>query len=619
MATVVWIGGSHNWSAGAAWVGGVPPTAADDVLVGTGVGGSTTGTLTVDGTAVSPSLCRSIDCTNFTGTLLATGTGHVLQIGDASGGSMKLVAGMTLTIPTDAGTYFNFVSTKTGNTIEFGAHQTPNFKFDGAGGSWLLQSNTVMFNGAASFMTLINGTLDLNGHNLTTMNFSSVTGGTRVLNMGTGTLQVGISGGLNMFWNVGDLSSGLTINGNTSTFLNSFANISLTMGDQTYHDFTQNATGAFGPIITGSPTFNNFTANSANVTSGINITDGSSITVNGTLNLTGNSFSQNTRILIKSTRYGRQASIICNGTVTVTRIDFKDIAASGSASWNIASVTGNSGDCGNNTGITFTTPGTFYAVMTTSGNIDGLPWKTTSGGAGVGRVPLPQDTGVFDANSFSTTGIVVSSNASRVGGLNFTGSTNSPTLNMNNVTEMYGNLVLISGMSVSGTQSLNIEGGAGTTSITTAGKSLTFPLAVGSNRTLRPVDAIVSTNTLKVFDYAILGMNGFNHQFSAATFSGGTTTIDTTLTLTAGVTINNLFSNAPTIVNVKAGGTLACGTTFTQTGGSCYVYPGGSITWGTGSNWVFTPDTLLFKTYGQATWSGHTLTVAQDGSFTFGG
>jgi hypothetical protein len=574
-----------NWSSTGTWSlssggspGAGPPTSADRVFLNAATGVKT---ITIDGTTGSPSLCQSLDCTGFTGTLTASGTGKQVNVGDANGGNFKLVSGMTFAFPTDAASFWNFISTHSGNTMDWGGKQTSNMVFNGVGGSWLLQSNTVMFAGTAPFMTLTNGTLDMNGFNLTAINFTSNTGGTRVFNMGSGTFTN--NGG----FSVGNLSTGLTINGGTSTFSQPFNSAGPTMGDQTYHDYSQGNAGAYGPTITGTPTFNNFTLPSVNVSSSFSINGG--ITVNGTLTMNGNVFSQNTRLFVHSAAYGVQANIVCNGTVTAQYLNLKDIAASGSASWNLSAITGLSGDCGNNSGITFTTPATVFAKMTTSGNIDGLPWKTTSGGSVVARVPLPQDTGKFDANAFSTGSIVVTNNVARIGALDFTGATNTPTLNINASTELYGDLTLISAMTLSGTSALNFEGGAGTTHITTAGKSIPWPMTFGSNRTISPLDAITSTNTLIVYDYCTFNTNGFNHQFSAITFSGGTTNVNDNLKSTGAVTVDSAI--APAVINLAAqlwgtGAVAVSSGTINSTGNSAELKSGTTMAFSGGTSTI---------------------------------
>ena len=75
--------GGGNWSAGGTWVGGVAPTASDDVLLA-----STSGSVTVDTTTC---IAKSVDCTGYTGTLTFTAA-QVLTVS----GSFKMVAGMTV-------------------------------------------------------------------------------------------------------------------------------------------------------------------------------------------------------------------------------------------------------------------------------------------------------------------------------------------------------------------------------------------------------------------------------------------------------------------------------------------------------------------------------------------
>lgn len=124
MATFVWTAAvAGNWSTGANWsVAGVPqaapPTAADDVLFGSGVGATNSNC-----TITAASVCRSMIDTGYTGTKSGSGD---LTVGDGSGGAVTLAAGATY-----SGTW----------TMKFAATS------DNAGAGWPVTSNGKTFPG----------------------------------------------------------------------------------------------------------------------------------------------------------------------------------------------------------------------------------------------------------------------------------------------------------------------------------------------------------------------------------------------------------------------------------------------------------------------------------------
>lgn len=157
MATRTIANGGGNWSATTTWVEGAVPTASDDV-VATG----TSGNLTINATAA----CRSIDLTNYTGTVTHS-TAVTLTIGTStanpSGVALKFVAGMTYTI-TDQTSTITFASTATTQQTVTTAGQAfgGTTIFNGSGASWLLSDN---FNGHK--IELDQGTLNDGGHTVT--------------------------------------------------------------------------------------------------------------------------------------------------------------------------------------------------------------------------------------------------------------------------------------------------------------------------------------------------------------------------------------------------------------------------------------------------------------------
>ena len=163
----------------------------------------------------------------------------------------------------------------------------------------------------------------------------------------------------------------------------------------------------------------------------------------GTLTITGNSAIN--RVLVQSSVVGTPRTITA-AAVSLTNVDFMDIAGAGAATWSGTSI----GDAQGNSGITFTTPTTRYWVATSGGSWSATTsWSASSGGASGASVPLCHDAVVIDANSITSSGRTITVDMPRLGkDISFAGVLNSPATQINPVgtVTIYGSLTLGSGM-----------------------------------------------------------------------------------------------------------------------------------------------------------------------------
>lgn len=121
---------------------------------------------------------------------------------------------------------------------------------------------------------------------------------------------------------------------------------------------------------------------------------------------------------------------------------------------------------------------------------DTAHWSASSGGAGGASVPTSSDNVFFNSSSFTIGGQTVSVNAGSTRackGMDWSGTTNTPTLAMASDLEVYGSTFkLISGMSFTASSGvLYLLGGSGVTlSVTTAGKTIPTNIYAGISSTV---------------------------------------------------------------------------------------------------------------------------------------
>lgn len=433
MATITAAAGDGNWSSAATWVGGVVPTAADDVRLA-----STSGNVTIDA-AVS---CRSLDCTGYTGTL--THSAVTLTIGDATAGAgniaLKLVSGMTYTLANGATSAITFASTaaatqtidlggKTVGNIVIGVTGTPSYAFISA-----------INQGIAATLTSTAGNVNFDG-------LSNNSGFTHTLGRfsATSTTARTLNGGLATYNFIGTTTVGSVVNITTSA--------NLTM------DFTQTQVN----ILCDTHGLDGIVSSWGNKPFNVIKIIGWSGLGAGSLNC--NEFHRlpgltpptiedqfcvgtglNGRIKNKLVLYGYSESFRCvaNGTngvistldITGCVLDFKWASfvdyqfITGGTSLDFTSNTngntfvGGVGDLGGNTlvGGTLTfTPGvdTVWTATGSGDTNDPANWSV--------RVPLPQDRAVFNGTFVGNPTITVRS-AYHLGAVDFSGSTGAVTL-----------------------------------------------------------------------------------------------------------------------------------------------------------------------------------------------
>ncbi len=449
------------WSAAGTWsatgAGGVdsagPPTAATDCIAEL-----LSGNLTIDGTSGSPSLCRSFDVTSGTGTWAGTLTDSataVLTIGDATAGAgsvaLKLHTGITFS-PNAASTV-NFISTSTTlQTIDFGGKTIGVTAFNGVAGKWAITTATT----TAGAMTFSNGTLQMDGitdnsgltHSI--LNFASSTATTRVLNLGNVTINLTLGG---TAWNISNVT-GITVNpGNSIINIGSGGSSSFTGGAGiTYYDVRY--VGGSTNTVGSSSTFTNLTATGPATKVGVfRLTNGSAITVTGTLTINGNSVTN--RLQVINTAFGTANSITCTGATIVTNYtDWQDITFVRTTAGGLDLTNSGAnliGDCGGNsrTGgdgtVTFTTPQTQTSTGTASFTWSTHGWTT--------RVPLVQDDVVI--NNVFVSGRTITCDMPRAGKtIDMSGATwagTAPTFLLSgSPISIFGGFAMASGMTYNG-------------------------------------------------------------------------------------------------------------------------------------------------------------------------
>lgn len=338
-ANTTWSSDAVLQAAGAAAAG--TPTNADDVVRTAG-----SGAVTIP--ASTTAVCRSYDGNAAITALIFAATSSTLQVGDASGGTVRFGASEVLTL-TGIGT-INMQGT-TGGTLNLtnnSAYSLPNLNVN------VGTTTTVVFQTAivsAGTITHTQGGLNSNDKSVTAAVFSSSNSNVRALTLGTSTVNltgtgVAWSGAVGTNMTLSAAGSTITLSGAAAAFSpatsQSFGNVFLT--------------GSGSASVNASVTFANLTRTGTATKTDILSIGTALFTVTGTFTVTGNSAIN--RMLAQSSAVGT-ARTITAGAVAFTNVDFTDITIAGAAAG--APVGTSVGDAGGNTGISFTPAVTQYA------------------------------------------------------------------------------------------------------------------------------------------------------------------------------------------------------------------------------------------------------------------
>lgn len=520
MADRFWVGGTATWdgTAGTKWAttsggggGAAAPTSADDVYIN-GASGAVTISL------AAGAVCKTLDFTGFTGTFGSTSSGPTVSIF----GGLVVVSGFTMR------TGHGFIMSATTDNGGSGWPVTTNgvtmcpLTFSGSGGKWTLQDNLT-----CGAITQSNGTLDTNSKTVTSSGVWTQSG-SPTTTMGSSQISA-----TTLTW----ASTGtFTANTATITLTSTAATVTVASGgrDANGASLVMTLTATSAATFAGG-TWANVTR--TDVTTGSTAMSGD-LTVTNTLTLTGSSASS--RHLVQTNVLGTQRTITA-ATVSLTNVDFMDIAAAGAAS----PFTGTRlGDCLGNSNITFDTPRTLYAVA--SGNFSSTAmWSLGSGGTAGEPTPMPQDDVILDGGSAA--GTYTNDLLRPCRNLNCTGFTRT-LANTSTTISFYGSLTFVSGMTVSlGNPNVYFRG-RGSHTLTNGGKSWSFS---GGNRDVTFSapdgsytlgDAFIASSTVNIlFDagtfnsanYPITARYiGAVNPTAACTLNFGTSTI-TSITTTA--------------------------------------------------------------------------------------
>jgi hypothetical protein len=491
-----------NANDGTKWVGGVAPGAGDDVLF---IATSANCTITASVT------WNSLNCTGYTGVLTHNASVTLtLDSQDALGNSLILVSGMTYTLGSATNSAITFTGAGT-SKITTGTKILGNVVFNNSGDTFQLQDGLT----TSGNFTLTAGTFDANSQTVTLIG---------------ATPQIVAAPGSITFYNLVRTGNAvatdtLVFAANTTTITNS---LTLT-GNSSINRLlvTSNSLGTARTITLG-----------ASATTAITNTDFRDIAISHTARVipscASNGGDGDVRFatsVVHELVVGDSVTIAgmgiagYNGVQTVTAVsdtthfeinvaysaDADEVGTFTKAALNLATVAGGSGNCGGNTGITFTTADNWYFYQTTNSGThnfsDYTQWYEVSGGTtqmASTRCVLPQDNAFGDASSINGTGTVtIDQDMPRMcKTLDFTG-VDAVAFHMNNANQtFYGGLTFVNNVAVTAGNTVTFESmdRAGSYAVTSAGKTFS---SYDTNFNMLG-------GTLTLSDNAIFGTNGGN-------------------------------------------------------------------------------------------------------------
>lgn len=585
MANRFWVGGTNTWNATLTgkWAttsggasGAAVPTAADDVFFDAASGAAVV-------TLSTGIVCRSVNCTGFTGTI-SHPAATTLSIGDATAGAssiaLKFVAGMTYTTGASTSEVDLISTSGTLQTIDGGGKTFRDFVINGLGGNYQLAS--AFIGNSGSQIKVLAGTFSTNNLNMSIGGFNCSSSSVRTVNLGSSTITMQAAAfdcttSTNMTLNAGTSVVGWTIS-TTVTPTIAIPNLAL------YDVLVTKSSGGMTLNGTGTATFHNLTMDNTVVGGGnraININTSAGIAITGIFKHYGATATNAGFIFSGTTGSARTIALGTTGSVDFNNVDFRDITVTGTA----APVTGTRfGDGGGNSGITFPASVTMYYIGGSSTWNTTTAWSLTSGGSSAGAIPLIHDNAIIDANSFTSAGQVVSMNNQRVCTIDASTATNSPTFRFTNpsgaANSHYGGLIFptagstIDAVGAAGSATIIQLFGRGSHSLTTNGSSIGSTISVtlngpGSTYTLGSDFNMTDSSRALTHTFGTFNANGKNvttgtyssnnANTRALTMGSGTWTITgtsgTIWNISNGTNMTMNTGTATLVMNVSAAGT----------------------------------------------------------------
>lgn len=410
------IGTAANWNSVNSWsaadggaCGASVPTNADNVYFTANSFTAGSQVLTVDAAAT----CLDMDWTGATNHPTLSTSGQILS----TYGNITLIADMVWT--GTAGTIYAYGAAK---TITTNALTLTGTRLQSRG--TIILGDAYTATGDVQLGTTgVSGSLDTGGFAVSCLKFAMPSAEAKTLTLGASTITC-------TAWDYS--GSNLTVAANTATVnVTGTGAVALGAADWNGADFNLNGTAH---TVSGAATgIDDFTRNgTATKTDTVTFTSGTTLSVDSFI-MKGNSITN--RLLVQSSTLGTAATITANDWGGSQHVDIIDITATNAV--DLSAITGNSGDCQGNTGITFTAAAA--QISNAAGNWSTL--ATWQDGAGTDRVPLPQDDVSVSHN--------VTGDMPRAG-KNITFGAVVITRSATSQFSVYGNLVYTTGASISG-------------------------------------------------------------------------------------------------------------------------------------------------------------------------